>query len=232
MMRFNRKVVYIIATLCITMAIVFGSCKVAQAKIEYDIQEALNQGFLIEETLSPENVDYEYSKEGKLKLRGYFGYADSVIVPLEYNGNTVELLDGDIFKYAENLEIIKVPREIADNIGRIVNFERDEEFSNEKYVVYSTTKKYNENYLEYLKLSREEKKEYELLDLIIKVMGMIDKSVQLDNNDTAACLKAVFEFLQILKFPYPSERQLQDDLARGDKRLLIQFKKCKEEFFE
>ena len=68
----------------------------------------------------------------------------------------------------------------------------------------------------------EEKKEYELLDLIIKVMGMIDKSVQLDNNDTAACLKAVFEFLQILKFPYPSERQLQDDLARGDKRLLIQ----------
>jgi hypothetical protein len=66
------------------------------------------------------------------------------------------------------------------------------------------------------------KKEYELLDLIIKVMGMIDKSVQLDNNDTAACLKAVFEFLQILKFPYPSERQLQDDLARGDKRLLIQ----------
>ena len=70
--------------------------------------------------------------------------------------------------------------------------------------------------------SFEEKKEYELLDLIIKVMGMIDKSVQLDNGDTAACLKAVFEFLQILKFPYPSERQLQDDLARGDKRLLIQ----------
>ena len=69
--------------------------------------------------------------------------------------------------------------------------------------------------------SFEEKKEYELLDLIIKVMGMIDKSVQLDNNDTAACLKAVFEFLQVLKFPYPSERQLQDDLARGDKRLLI-----------
>jgi len=69
--------------------------------------------------------------------------------------------------------------------------------------------------------SFEEKKVYELLDLIIKVMGMIDKSIKLDNNDTAVCLKAVFEFLLILKFPYPSERQLQDDLARGDKRLLI-----------
>lgn len=53
-------------------------------------------------------------------------------------------------------------------------------------------------------------------------MGMIDTSVKLDNNDTAACLKAIFEFLLILKFPYPSERQLQDDLAHGDKRLLIQ----------
>ena len=70
--------------------------------------------------------------------------------------------------------------------------------------------------------SFEEKKEYELLDLIVKVMGMIDTSMKLDNNDTAACLKAVFEFLQILKFPYSSERQLQDDLAKGDKRLLIQ----------
>jgi len=70
--------------------------------------------------------------------------------------------------------------------------------------------------------SFEEKRVYELLDLIIKVMGMIDKSIKLDNNDTAACLKAVFEFLLILRFPYPSERQLQDDLARGDKRLLIQ----------
>ena len=46
---------------------------------------------------------------------------------------------------------------------------------------------------------------------------MIDNSIQLDNNDTASYLKAVFEFLQILKFPYPSERQLQDDLARGEK---------------
>ena len=70
--------------------------------------------------------------------------------------------------------------------------------------------------------SFEEKKEYELLDLIVKVMGMIDTSMKLDNNDTAACLKAVFEFLQILKFPYSSESQLQDDLAKGDKRLLIQ----------
>ena len=70
--------------------------------------------------------------------------------------------------------------------------------------------------------SFEEKKEYELLDLIVKVMGMIDTSMKLDNNDTAACLKAVFEFLQILKFPYSSENQLQDDLAKGDKRLLIQ----------
>ena len=70
--------------------------------------------------------------------------------------------------------------------------------------------------------SFEEKKEYELLYLIVKIMGMIDTSMKLDNNDTAACLKAVFEFLQILKFPYSYEGQLQDNLTKGDKRLLIQ----------
>ena len=44
---------------------------------------------------------------------------------------------------------------------------------------------------------------------------MIDTSMKLDNNDTVACLKTVFEFLQILKFPYSSELQLQDDLTKG-----------------
>ena len=43
---------------------------------------------------------------------------------------------------------------------------------------------------------------------------MIDTSMKLDNNDTAA-LKTVIEFLQMLKFPYSSERQLQNDLTKG-----------------
>ena len=71
-------------------------------------------------------------------------------------------------------------------------------------------------------MSFEEKREYELLELIVKVMGMIDKKLKLDKNNTEECLKATFEFLKILKFNYPSDRQLQEDLARGDKRLLIQ----------
>ena len=71
-------------------------------------------------------------------------------------------------------------------------------------------------------MSFEEKREYELLELIVKVMGMIDKKLKLDKNNTEECLKATFEFLKILKFNYPSDRQLQEDLARGDKRLLVQ----------
>ena len=71
-------------------------------------------------------------------------------------------------------------------------------------------------------ISFEEKREYELLELIVRVMGMIDKTLKIDKNNTEECLKATLEFLKILKFQYPSERQLQEDLARGDKRLLIQ----------
>lgn len=81
-------------------------------------------------------------------------------------------------------------------------------------------------------LSFEEKKEIELLELIVRVMGMIDPTLKLDKNDTAESIKVLFEFLKIINFQYSSERyalisfnlnrQLQEDLSNGDKRLLIQ----------
>ena len=72
-------------------------------------------------------------------------------------------------------------------------------------------------------LSFEEKREYELLDLILSVMIMIDKSMSsIDKDNTAEVLKNLFEFLKIINFGYSSDRQLQEDLAKGEKRLLIQ----------
>ena len=71
-------------------------------------------------------------------------------------------------------------------------------------------------------LTFEEKKEYELLELILNSMEIIDKNLKIDKNNTAESLKAVFDFLKIIGFPSSSDRQLQEDLARGDKRLLIQ----------
>ena len=68
----------------------------------------------------------------------------------------------------------------------------------------------------------EEKKEYELLELILTSIEMIDKNLKIDKNNTAESLKAVFDFLKIISFPYTSDHQLQNDLAKGDKRLLIQ----------
>ena len=71
-------------------------------------------------------------------------------------------------------------------------------------------------------LSFEEKREYELLELIVDVMVMIDSTLKIDKEDTAGTLKQLFEFLKVVNFPYTSDRQLQEDLARGDKRLLVQ----------
>ena len=71
-------------------------------------------------------------------------------------------------------------------------------------------------------LSLEEKREYELLELILNAMTLIEKKMNVDKDNTAESLKAVFDFLQVVNFQYSSERQLQEDLAKGDKRLLIQ----------
>ena len=71
-------------------------------------------------------------------------------------------------------------------------------------------------------LSFEEKKEYELLELIVNALSLIEKNVKFDSDNTAANLKEVFNFLRIVNFQYSSEAQLQEDLAKGDKRLLVQ----------
>ncbi|MCQ2820729.1 MAG: hypothetical protein MJ252_25990 [archaeon] len=72
-------------------------------------------------------------------------------------------------------------------------------------------------------LSFEEKREYELLDLILSVMIMIDKSLSsIDKDNTAEVLKNLFEFLKVINFGYSSDRQLQEDLAKGEKKLLVQ----------
>ena len=71
-------------------------------------------------------------------------------------------------------------------------------------------------------LSFEEKKEYELLELIVNALSLIEKNVKFDSDNTAANLKEVFNFLRIVNFQYSSEVQLQEDLAKGDKRLLVQ----------
>ena len=71
-------------------------------------------------------------------------------------------------------------------------------------------------------LSFEEKKEYELLELIVNALSLIEKNVKFDSDNTAANLKEVFNFLRTVNFQYSSEAQLQEDLAKGDKRLLVQ----------
>lgn len=55
-------------------------------------------------------------------------------------------------------------------------------------------------------LSFEEKKEIEFLELIVRVMGMIDLTLTTDKNDTTESIKVLFEFLKIINFQYSSER--------------------------
>ena len=72
-------------------------------------------------------------------------------------------------------------------------------------------------------LSFEEKREYELLDMILRVMIMIDKSLSsIDKDNTTEVLKNLFDFLRIINFPHSSDSQLQNDIAKGEKRFLIQ----------
>lgn len=72
-------------------------------------------------------------------------------------------------------------------------------------------------------MSFNDKKEIELLDLIMKILEMIDDDLKISGNENPnTIIKKILDFLKTVNFPYSNEKQLEDDLTRADKRLLIQ----------
>ena len=55
-------------------------------------------------------------------------------------------------------------------------------------------------------MSFDEKKEYELLDLIVKVLSMIDKELYIVKSDTNEMFKVLLDFLKVVTFPNGSDR--------------------------
>jgi hypothetical protein len=55
-------------------------------------------------------------------------------------------------------------------------------------------------------MSFDEKKEYELLELIVKVLSMIDKELSVDKSDTNEVFKVLLDFLKVVNFPYGGDR--------------------------
>ena len=137
--------------------------KSATKQDSYNIKELITNRIENEEIISLNNCDYKYSNSGNLILRDYIGYADSVRIPEIINGKLVEGIESDMFSHDENLETIRVPKKIARNIDEIEKFQINEELSNEEFVVYLTTKTYNDQYLKYIQLSDSAKAEYKVI---------------------------------------------------------------------
>jgi len=55
-------------------------------------------------------------------------------------------------------------------------------------------------------MSFDEKKEYELLDLIVRVLSMIDAELNVDKSDTGEVFKTLLDFLKVVNFPYSGEK--------------------------
>ena len=134
-----------------------------QEKNAYAIKIGMANNSITEEKLSDSNCTYEINLDGQAMVTQYFGDKDSVVIADEIDGYKIESINTDIFTNSENLEIIKIPASIDKNIEEIDNFERSSILSDDEYIVYTTTKDYNEEYLEYITLSKEEKAQKEVV---------------------------------------------------------------------
>ena len=59
-------------------------------------------------------------------------------------------------------------------------------------------------------VSFDEKREYELLELIVKVMSMIDAELTVDKSDTNEVFKVLLEFLNVMRFPYANQKYVKN----------------------
>ena len=55
-------------------------------------------------------------------------------------------------------------------------------------------------------MSFDEKREYELLEMIVKALSMIDTELSVDKSETAEVFKTLMEFLKVVNFPYSGEK--------------------------
>lgn len=90
-------------------------------------------------------------------IEKYNGNADTVVINKEDMPNDIVSIDSSAFLECGNLSKILIDKSIASENIEIENFEKNNDYEDEKYVEYINTQEYSESYKKYLELSEEEK---------------------------------------------------------------------------
>ncbi len=132
------------------------------------------------------NSQYDTIDANSIILLEYCGKEAIVIVSERIDNYTIKEIDPKAFINCSNLEIIKIPITISEYVKEINGFERNENLSNEKYIIYSTIREYTEEYLNYRNLTQEEKNKVEVIPRKFKTTlnEMYSNQVQTLANDS------------------------------------------------
>ena len=118
----------------------------------------------VEVKLNNENCKYSIDEnKDTVQIEAYNVSSECVVIPNEIDGKKVESFNVEKLSNNTNLEIIKVPKEIADKVDNIPNFEINESLEEENYIVYTTTREYGEAYKGYLELTEEEREKIDFI---------------------------------------------------------------------
>lgn len=154
--------IMLIAVFTQNNSVQFISVNKNSEKNAYLIQEEQKYIDLSEEKIEGNNCNYEVI-DNKANIIEYLGNEDSIIIDEEIDGYKIDGIDTGTFSNSDSVEMIKISKSISNVIDNIENFEKNEILSDDQYIAYSTTKEYNKAYLEYIKLTDEEKKKVETI---------------------------------------------------------------------
>ena len=164
------KILIISLIVCASLNIVhFNKKSTEKLNMTYKEKNTIAMNTLLENKTEKEgivkesNSQYDTIDGTSIILMEYCGNEATVIVPEKINNYIIKEIDSRAFLNCENLEIIKIPVNIAEYIKEINGFEKNNDLSDENYVIYSTIREYTKEYLRYINLTDEEKSKVEVI---------------------------------------------------------------------
>jgi len=160
-MKRKKKLRKIIVLILVMIVFSIGIYICINLKNEKEVVSSNVKG-VITTKLNKENCEI-ITEDNITTVQKFSDNSDIIIIDKEIISNDKLKIDSTAFLECSNLSSILIDKSIADENLQIENFEKNDNYEDDKYIEYITTKEYSEAYVRYLELSEEERNELEII---------------------------------------------------------------------
>ena len=147
----QTKMILIMFIVIVIVLVLYNICKNTKVSIESSNANQINRVVLNESNCN------STTENNITKIEKYNGNADTIIINENIISGDSLKIDSEAFLECSNLSNILIDKKLIIEEIKLENYEINNNYYDEQYVLYSNTQEYSEAYKKYLQLSEEEK---------------------------------------------------------------------------